>query len=376
VCGLRRAGPGADCTLVAARRASPPRGSTVPSPYLPSPPLGLDVDVELLNVVFCHPHVPSPPHPGTADPRVGRGRLPARRAPALMCTTAGRDLRGRRVPPRHAGAGVVAPGSSGSGPRPRRLRPVVPHLLGLVFVSPIGHSRPDLACRPLSDAAGTTSTRPAPLPEGRPVHARLQAVPAVDRFFTMKSRGLFRMDPHHLPRELKPISISTRSAGFAEAYDESGAPFRSRPLFPLHPAASDRTKPAPALIFLHGGGGISKATPGSSRVASERGCSRTHLAPGKLGRQRGVPAVRPRATPPRWAHRPQQVHRGPSNGPGYAATRLAARASVPSSSLGLRRGRAPGFNGFWVQGRESPSSYHRRRRRPYPLSTSSAAPTS
>ena len=149
--------------------------------------------------------------------------------------------------------------------------------LGLVFASPDGSSRPEARVQNRYSNGNGHYQRfalGALLPEIDQYMLGFKLVPAVDSLFTMKqSRALSDMT-RSVYRDLEAdTDFHALGSVMPEAYDEIwGQRFEHGHYFLYVPPNLDRTKPAPALIFLHGSGGNFKAyTWLLSKVADERG---------------------------------------------------------------------------------------------------------
>jgi len=149
--------------------------------------------------------------------------------------------------------------------------------LGLFIVSPNGRPRPDARVQNRYSDGGWHYQRfalGALLPEVDQFMLGFKLVPAVDSLFTMKQSRALSKDTHAIYRELgADADFHALGSVMPEAYSEIwGQRFDHGHYFLYIPPHLDRTKPAPALIFLHGSGGNFKGyTWLLSKVADERG---------------------------------------------------------------------------------------------------------
>jgi pimeloyl-ACP methyl ester carboxylesterase len=148
--------------------------------------------------------------------------------------------------------------------------------VALVIVSPNGHPRPNARVQNrYSDGAWHYQrfALGSLLPEVDQYMLGFKLVPAVDSLFTVEQSRALSSLTRTIYRELEADpDFHALGSAMPQAYDEIwGRRFDRGHYFLYIPSHLDRTKPAPALVFLHGSGGNFKAyTWLLSKVADER----------------------------------------------------------------------------------------------------------
>ncbi|QIF04342.1 prolyl oligopeptidase family serine peptidase [Roseimicrobium sp. ORNL1] len=147
----------------------------------------------------------------------------------------------------------------------------------LVRVSPSG--KPPTGARVENRYVGgkwnyQTQALGALLPEVDQFMLGFRLMPFLDPLFTQRQAGPLIKDTREIYQELEADSDSyALGSVMPDAYNEIwGLPFDRGHYFLYVPRSLDRTKPAPALVFLHGSGGSFKSyTWLLSKIADEQG---------------------------------------------------------------------------------------------------------